>query len=123
MPQDNFSEQEKREEGIKNNELRDETNETTTPNSPEQSRTTDEIKRPEIPDSQKPKIPQGENIPTGGPGDQNKTPPASQLQTQDEKIKKIKAKMAKPIHLNTPKERSDSSEIEDEHNRDVLGQN
>lgn len=79
--------------------------------------------KPDIPDVQKPELPQEENIPTGGPGDQGQAQPTTaQPQTQEEKTKKIKERLKKPIHTGTPRERVESSEIEGKHNEDVLSQ-
>src|SRR3990167_8425489 len=76
-------------------------------------------RKPTIPDSQKPQIPQEENIPAGGPGGQSQTQPT---QTQEEKVKKIKERLKNPIHTAPPQERKKSSDLEDEHNKDVLSQ-
>ena len=78
--------------------------------------------KPTIPDIQKPELPQEKSIPTGGPGDQGQTQQTTQPQTQEKKTKKIKEELGKLIHINTPQERRDASEREDEHNRDVLSQ-
>lgn len=92
----------------------------------EKQRTDEEeqrIERPTIPDTQKPQIPQEENIPTGGPGDQGQAQPSTtQPQTQEEKAEEIKKELKRPIQINTPQERKESSEIEDGHNKDVLSQ-
>jgi hypothetical protein len=80
-------------------------------------------RKPTIPDSTKPQIPQGENIPTGGPGDQQaQAQTIIQSQTDEEKVKKTKKEFEKPIRLGTPQERKDSGEIEDKHNDQVLNQ-
>lgn len=89
----------------------------------EQGKNKEETKKPTIPDTQKPEIPQEENIPSGGPGGQGQTQQTTQPQTQEDKTKKIKEELKKPIQINTPQERKESSEIEDKHNQDVLSQN
>ena len=48
--------------------------------------------------------------------------PDSGLKFTTSFVQKIKERLKKPIHTDTPQERKESSDLEDEHNKDVLSQ-
>lgn len=122
MPQDNLPEQ----EAVNSKQEAEETAETRPDFEIQESKTENreqEIAKPKIPESTKPRIPQEEAMPTGGPGDQQ-TQTTTQTQTKEqatkERVNKIKGQLKRPIPINTPAERKVSGEIEDKHNQDVL---
>lgn len=127
MTQNNLQpEQERRESGIKNQELGEETTETATPTAPEQKPETDEVRQPEIPKAAKPKMPTEEAKPQGGPGDQQQNTTAAsaddQNQTNIAKVKRVEEQLRKKIPTGTKEERKKSAEVEDSHNANVLNQ-
>ncbi len=128
MPEDN---QREKESGIRNQESGEKTakedrgfelKEQKSENKVQEAET-----KPQIPQEEKPEMPAQENIPIGGPGKQppatGNQPSSKRPQTSQQKIKILKEEMSRPIPVNTPEERKESSKIEDRHNDAVLGQN